>query len=79
MFFLQDWSIKVARRNGQAAKAGRLSVFLPFRQGEADRTGKTRDLRDPVLGAGSRLRHHGTKKPRGAGMKKAGDRSPAPS
>jgi len=38
MFFLQDWSNTAASRNGEATKAGRLSVFLPFRQGDDDRT-----------------------------------------
>jgi hypothetical protein len=38
MFFLQDWSFMAAPRNGEATKAGRLSVFLPFRQGDDDRT-----------------------------------------
>jgi hypothetical protein len=38
MFFLQGLVNRVTPRNGGATKAGRLSVFLPFRQGDDDRT-----------------------------------------
>jgi len=38
MIYSPDWSIRAASRNGEATKAGRLSVFLPFRQGDDDRT-----------------------------------------
>jgi hypothetical protein len=48
MFLLQDWSIRAARRNAGATKAGRLSVFLPFRQGKGDRTTKFESPDDPV-------------------------------
>jgi hypothetical protein len=41
-------------RNGRATKAGRLSVFLPFRQGEADRTPKYEDLRVPFYAVSRR-------------------------
>jgi hypothetical protein len=37
MFILQELVNLATPRNGGATKAGRLSVFLPFRQGAAHR------------------------------------------
>jgi hypothetical protein len=57
MFFLQDLVNMATPRNGGATKAGRLSVFLPFRQGDDDRTLWPESLCGDVLDAGAFPRH----------------------
>jgi len=57
MFYLQGLVNLAASRNGVATKAGRLSVFLPFRQGEADRTPKCDSPCGPLLGVHALDRH----------------------